>query len=103
MEHLGLWSQLAPRMVRGDSIAQTFQFVVSGNTEAGFVAYSQVKGWRGPAGTEWVIPADYYAPIEQSAVLLEKGADNPAARAFLDFLKREAARAVIERFGYGVE
>jgi molybdate transport system substrate-binding protein len=103
MAHLGLWTQLAPRMVRGDSIAQTFQFAVTGNADAGFVAYSQVKGWKGEAGTEWVIPADYYAPIEQSAVLLTKGADNPAAQAFLDFLKGDAAKAVIEGFGYGVE
>jgi len=103
MAHLGLWQALAPRMVRGDSIAQTFQFVVSGNTEAGFVAYSQVKGWQGQSGSMWLIPDAYYAPIEQSAVLLKRGGDNPAARAFVDFLKDEQARVVIERFGYGVQ
>ena len=103
MEHVGVWSQLQPKMVRGDSIAQTFQFAVTGNVQAGFVAYSQVKAWQGKAGSEWVIPVDYYAPIAQSAVLLNKGAANPAAQAFLDFLKGDAARAVIERFGYGVD
>ena len=103
MQHLQLWPQLAPKLVRGDSIAQTFQFVVSGNVQAGFVAYSQVKAWPGEAGATWVIPPDYYTPIDQSAVLLKKGEANPAARAFLDFLKSDAARVVIERFGYGVE
>lgn len=103
MQNLGLWSQLAPKMVRGDSIAQTFQFVVSGNVAAGFVAYSQVKAWQGKAGSAWVIPAAYYAPINQAAVLLKKGASNPAAQAFLDFLKGDAARKVIEAYGYGVE
>ena len=103
LEHLGLWSALQSRLVRGDSIAQTFQFVATGNAEAGFVAYSQVKGWPGEAGSLWVIPQAYYAPIEQAAVLLQKGAANPAARVFLAFLKGAAAREVIEGYGYGVD
>jgi molybdate transport system substrate-binding protein len=89
--------------VRGDSIAQTFQFVATGNAEIGFVAWSQVKAWQGTPGATWEIPADDYAPIEQAAVLLKRGANNPAARAFLAFLKRDSTRAVIEHFGYGVE
>ena len=103
MEHLGVWQTLQPRLVRGDSIAQTFQFVATGNAEIGFVAWSQVKAWQGTPGTTWEIPADDYAPIEQAAVLLRRGANNPAARAFLAFLKRDSTRAVIEHFGYGVE
>ena len=103
MEHLGVWQTLQPRLVRGDSIAQTFQFVATGNAEIGFVAWSQVKAWQGTPGTTWEIPADDYAPIEQAAVLLKRGANNPAARAFLAFLKRDSTRAVIEHFGYGVE
>jgi molybdate transport system substrate-binding protein len=103
MEHLGLWGPLQSKLVRGDSIAQTFQFAVTGNAEAGFVAYSQVKAWKGAAGSAWVIPTTYYDPIDQSAVLLKKGESNPAAKAFLDFLQGDAARALIQRFGYGVE
>jgi molybdate transport system substrate-binding protein len=64
---------------------------------------AQIKGWEGEAGTLWAIPEDYYAPIEQAAVLLKKGESNPAATAYLDFLKSTAAREVIERYGYGVE
>ena len=103
MEHLGLLSELTPKLVQGDSIAQTFQFVVTSNAEAGFVAYSQVKAWKEGSGTTWEIPADYYAPIDQSAVLLKKGESHPAAEAFLDFLKSDAAKQVILSFGYGVE
>jgi molybdate transport system substrate-binding protein len=103
MEHLGLWQTLQPRLVRGDSIAQTFQFVATGNADIGFVAWSQVKAWQGAPGTTWQIPADYYDPIDQAAVLLKRGENNPAALAFLAFLKHDSARAVIERFGYGVE
>ena len=103
MQYLGVWSVLQTRLVRGESIAQTFQFVASGNALVGFVAYSQVKAWHGGRGTTWVIPVAYYKPIDQAVVLLKKGAANPAARAFYDFLKSRAARKVIEDFGYGVE
>lgn len=103
MEHIGVWKQLQPKLVRGDSIAQTFQFTATGNAEVGFVALSQVNAWKKSKGTQWTIPQDYYTPIEQQAVLLKKGADNTAARAFLDFLKGDDAQAVITGYGYGVK
>ena len=103
LEHLGLWQTLYPKLVRGDSIAQTFQFVATSNTEIGFVALSQVRAWKQSAGTLWNIPDDYYEPIAQQAVLLKKAEKNPAARAFLEFLKSDEARDVITGYGYGVE
>ena len=103
MERLGIWSTVEGKIVRGDSIAQTFQFVATGNVEAGFVALSQVKAWRRGEGSVWVIPQSYYAPIAQQAVLLKRGEKNPAARDLLAFLKGEAARKVITDYGYGVE
>lgn len=102
MEHLGVWKPLQAKLVRGDSIAQTFQFTATGNAEVGFVALSQVKAWKKSKGTEWEIPQSYYDPIEQQAVLLKKGANNAAAKAFLEFLKSPGARAVITGYGYGV-
>jgi molybdate transport system substrate-binding protein len=102
LEHLGVWGALQPRLVRGDSIAQAFQFVATGNAEVGFVAYSQVKAWKGESGSVWKIPADYYAPIDQQAVLLKRGGANPAAKGFIEFLKSDAAREVITGYGYGV-
>jgi molybdate transport system substrate-binding protein len=103
LEHLGLWPQLQSKLVRGESIAQTFQFVATGNAETGFVAFSQVKAWQGDTGSSWVVPTTYYDPIDQAAVLLKKGTSNPAAQAFVHFLKSDAARKVIESYGYGVE
>jgi molybdate transport system substrate-binding protein len=103
MQHLGVLKQLTPKLVKGDSIAQTFQFSATGNANAGFIAMAQIKAWQGDKGTLWEIPADYYAPIEQAAILLKKGEDNPAAIAYLEFLKSDEVREVIERYGYGVE
>lgn len=103
MEYLGVWEAAQPRLVQGDSIAQAFQFTATANAEVGFVAFSQVKAWNREPGTLWEIPQDYYAPIAQQAVLLQKGIERPAARAFLDFLRTPEAHAVITGYGYGVE
>ncbi|WP_075184601.1 molybdate ABC transporter substrate-binding protein [Teredinibacter haidensis] len=103
LEYLSIWNVLQRKLVRGDSIAQTFQFTATRNAEIGFVALSQVKSWRGKPGSFWEIPESGYAPIAQQAVLLKKGEKNTAAKAFLEFLKEAKAQAVIARLGYGVE
>lgn len=102
MEHVGLLETLRPKRVQGDNIAQTFQFASTGNADVGFVAFSQIKAWQGEAGSAWVIPQGYYQPIAQQAVLLKKGEENPAARAFLEFLKSPESYKVITGYGYGV-
>ncbi|MES9971280.1 MAG: molybdate ABC transporter substrate-binding protein [Candidatus Thiodiazotropha sp.] len=103
MNQLGVLGSLTPKLVRGESIAQAFQFTATGNAELGFVAMAQIKEWQGEAGTLWEIPSEYYSPIAQAAVLLKKGQTNPAATAYLEFLKSDVAREVIERYGYAVE
>ena len=99
MESLGVYEQLQPKIVQGNNIAQTFQFVETGNAELGFVALSQVV--NDTEGSRWDVTDDLYDPIKQDAVLLKKGADSEAAKAFLEFLKGPEAAEVIARFGYG--
>lgn len=98
MARLGVWQALQPRLVLGENIAQTHQFVASGNAELGFVALSQVAGEA--QGSRWLVPATLHAPLRQDAVLLNKGRNNRASRAFLDYLRTPAAQAQIEAFGY---
>lgn len=95
---LGLLETLTPKLVQGENISQTLQFVESGNAELGFVAASQVLGQP----DQWVVPADLHQPIAQAAVLLKEGENNPAAVAFFDFLKSDEAVAVIHASGYSV-
>ena len=99
MTKLGLYDALQPKIVQGATIAQAFQFAETGNAEVGFVALSQViaKG----EGSRWIVPETLHAPIRQDAVLLNKGAGDDAAKAFLAFLKGPEAAAVIARYGYG--
>lgn len=99
MKALGVYDGLQARIVQGTNIAQTYQFVDTGNAELGFVALSQIAA--DDKGSRWVVPAELYTPIRQDAVLLKKGERSAAAKAFLDFLKGPAAAAVIEKYGYG--
>jgi molybdate transport system substrate-binding protein len=101
LKALKVYETLQPKIVQGNNIAQTFQFVETGNAELGLVALSQIAGE--PSGSRWLVPQALYTPIRQDAVLLKKGAGNEAAAAFLAFLKGPEARAIIERYGYGVD
>jgi len=101
MRKLGVYERLGPRIVTGSSIAQAYQFVATGAAPLGFVALSQVIAV--PGGSRWIVPARLHRPIEQQAVLLKAGENNPAAAAFLKFLKDRAALAVIKRYGYAVK
>lgn len=103
LEHLGHWQAMQGKLVRGDSIAQTLQFVVSGNAQAGFLAMSQVVAWTGDQGTLWTVPETYYQPIDQQAILLQKGADNEAAMAWMDFLRSDTAMTIIRSYGYNLD
>jgi molybdate transport system substrate-binding protein len=101
LDKLGLTEAVTPKIVTGENITQTQQFVDSGSAELGFVALSQVVGK--PATQIWLPPQEDYPAIRQNAVLLKTGANNAAAKAFLDYLKSDEAVAVIEAAGYSVE
>jgi molybdate transport system substrate-binding protein len=98
LKKLGVYNAVRPRLVMGSSIAQTFQFVETGAADLGLVAWSQVIGR--PGGSHWLVPDADHAPIDQQAILLAPGRGNPAARAFLAFLKGPQAAAIIRRYGY---
>ena len=93
-----LWNKLRSRMVRGENISQTFQFVKSTNADLGFVAFSQIKR---PdqiiEGSYWEVPQALYSPIKQQAVLLK---DNEVSRLFLAFIKNKQAQQIMQSFGY---
>ena len=95
---LGLVDRLRPRLVRGNNVAQTYQFVVTGNAELGFVALAQVIAHG--HGSRWIVPPELHSPIAQDAVLLQRGSDSEAAAAFLAFLRGPEAAPVLARYGY---
>jgi len=94
----GLWRALGQRMVRGENIGQTYQFVKSGNAELGFVAYSQIKrSKQAIVGSYWLVPQSLYHPIKQQVIMLR---DNPAIRAFIAYVQSPEAQTIIRSYGY---
>jgi molybdate transport system substrate-binding protein len=103
MKAMGVYDSLQGKIVTGESIAQTYQFVHSGNAILGFVALSQVLKDGKIEGSSWVVPGKLYAPIRQDAVILDKGKGKPAAEALLKYLKADKAKAIITSYGYELQ
>lgn len=99
LEKLGLWPSVRDRIVRGEDIGQVYAMVASGAAGAGFVALSQTCGAVGP-GSYWMVPQDLHLPLKQDAILVTRARPNPAAQAFLDYLKSPPARVLIAQLGY---
>ena len=101
IEHAQLWDSLKEKIVYGENIAQTAQFVETGNAEAGIVALSLVLSPKLAKKGQWVeVPESDYPRLEQAAVLTKQGASNPTATVYLDFLKSAEARQVFDRYGF---
>ncbi|MBK7900407.1 MAG: molybdate ABC transporter substrate-binding protein [Azonexus sp.] len=101
MTALDLLPALQAKWVLGENIAQTYQFVASGNAEIGFIALAQVwKDGRLTSGSAWIVPAKLHQPIRQDAVVLTRTAVPAAAGALLTYLKGDKARTVINSYGY---
>lgn len=103
LDAIGAPSAIRTKIVMGENVGQTFALIASGNAELGFVALSYVMSQHNNAhGSRWDVPEALYSPIRQDAVLLNHGAGNPAASAFLDYLQGGEARAIIAKSGYGL-
>lgn len=101
---MGIADKLQAKMVHGENIGQTFQFVKTGNAELGFVALSQVmKDGKLTEGSAWVVPGNMHQPIRQDAAILASGKGNAAAEALMKYLRGPKALAVIKSYGYAVE
>jgi molybdate transport system substrate-binding protein len=98
LQALGLWDYLKTRIVRGENVGQTFQFVKSGNARLGFVAFSQLSGpGQTIQGSFWKVPQTLYAPVEQQAIQLKTG---DVANVFLTFVRTEEVLNINRSYGY---
>ena len=100
---MGVQANVVPKLVQGESIGQTYQFVSTENAQLGFVALSQILvDGRITQGSAWVVPQSMHTPLKQDAVLLNAGKDNAAARALLKYLQSNTAKAIIQSYGYAL-
>lgn len=99
LQKRALWPLLQPRLVIGENIAQTTQYVSSGAASAGITALALVLAPAVAARVRYVLVApELHTPVRQRMVLLKTA--SPAARTFYDFLQLPAAKAVLHRYGY---
>jgi len=101
LERSGVWGDALPKLVLGENIAQTAQFVQTGSADAGIVALALVLAPVLEGVGRWqLLPAELHAPLEQGMVLTRRGAANPAAARYVAFLRTPAARGIFERYGF---
>jgi molybdate transport system substrate-binding protein len=96
----GIYEQVASKLVYGENISQAAQFVQSGNAQAGIVALSLATSAAMKDGKRWEIPADMHPPIQQAAIVLKSAKNKEAAQAFLAFVKSDAGRATLAKYGF---
>ena len=97
---MGLFDTVTAKLVMGQNIGQTFALVQSGAAEAGFIAKSALPAEV--TGYVWDVTPSLYPPIQQDTILLKNGAENAAAKGFLDYLSSATARSIIAKYGYGL-
>ena len=103
IQHLGVQAHVVPKLVQGESIGQTYQFVSTENAQLGFVALSQISfDGRITQGSAWVVPQSMHTPLKQDAVLLSAGKDNAAAIALLKYLQADKAKTIMRQYGYAL-
>jgi molybdate transport system substrate-binding protein len=100
---LGVQPKVTPKLVQGESIGQTYQFISTENAQLGFVALSQIfLDGRIAQGSAWVVPQSMHTSLKQDAVLLSHGKDNTAAHALLKYLQADKAKTIIRQYGYAL-
>jgi molybdate transport system substrate-binding protein len=101
LKKLGVYDEVKDRLVMGDNIAQTAQFVESGSADAGIIALSLALA---PAmqdkGRHWPIPQDAYPRLEQGGVILNWAKDKESTQALRAFVTGTEGRAILKRYGF---
>lgn len=100
MQKAGIYDQVKSKLVFGENISQAAQFVESGNAQAGILALSLAVSGAMKDGKRWDIPDGLHPPIEQAAIVMKNARNKEAARAFLEFLKSDAGRATLAKYGF---
>lgn len=103
LKHAQLFEKISGKLVLGENVSQAAQFVESGNAQVGLIALSHAlaPGLK-DKGRYWVIPTDFYAELNQAAVVLSRSQHKKEAAAFLAYLKTPEARAMLQRFGFAL-
>ncbi|PYU86237.1 MAG: molybdate ABC transporter substrate-binding protein, partial [Acidobacteria bacterium] len=100
LQKAGIYESVKDKLVYGENISQAAQFVQSGNAQAGIVALSLAVSPAMRDGKRWEIPAEMHPAIEEVAIVLKDAKNKDSARAFLEFVKSAAGRAILAKYGF---
>ncbi|MFB1034259.1 MAG: molybdate ABC transporter substrate-binding protein, partial [Sinobacterium sp.] len=101
LKNVKLMDMTQSKWVFGENIAQTYQFVSSGNADLGFIALSQLLGRnKVQQGSYWLVPDIMHHPIKQDVVLMRSAEKSQGAHAFLAFMHTNKAQNIITKYGY---
>ena len=101
LRHYGLWDKVQDKLVFGESISQTAQFVQSGAADVGIIALSQaISPKMENEGDYWVIPAEAYNKLGQAYVVLQRGKEKPGVKKFLEFVQGKKGKKIFSKYGY---
>ena len=101
MEHFKIYDRVKDKLVLGENISQTAQYIESGASDIGIIALAlALAPSMNSVGKYWEIPAEAHPPIEQGAVILKNGKHHEAAKSFFEFLKSDRGREIMTRFGF---
>lgn len=101
LRSVGLWDPLQGKIVQGENIAQTAQFIQTGNAEVGIIALAlALNPTLAEAGGYHLIDDSLHEPLEQGFIITRRAADNPLAAAFADFMGKPEARAIMIHYGF---
>lgn len=97
----GLWEKLTAKLVYGESISHTAQFIQTGNAQVGIIALAlALNPELAEKGGYWMIPAQWHAPLEQGFIITRRAQDNAVARRFADYMNAAEARTIMTRYGF---
>lgn len=97
----GVWGKVETKLVYGENVAQTAQFVQTGNAQIGIIALSlALSPELAKLGGHALIPGNLYQPLEQGFIITKRAAENPLAQAFARFMMGQEARAIMMRYGF---
>lgn len=103
LKHAGFYDRVASRLVLGENISQSAQFVESGNAQAGFVAlaHAVAPGMQGK-GKYWEVPVDDYPALAQGVVIISRSQQKKEAGGFLEYMKTKAVAEILQKYGFTV-
>ncbi|MEO6904662.1 MAG: molybdate ABC transporter substrate-binding protein [Bacteroidia bacterium] len=102
VKYFKIYEKVKSKLVYGENISQTAQFVAFGAADIGFIALSDAlsPAMKKEAGKYYVIPENSYSPLEQGCAVLKHGKGNSIATKFYDYISSEKAIHILTYYGY---